>query len=148
MLCTMFSTCKLARVSAAQLQELEVKKFLPFFEQNSHSQLFLNKILIETAQKGTAVLQNYKHCRIHINFKWLCWKQSLIICYSSHCGKEKEDCDLRAGISAKMFTYRKELLSVNLIVCCIFLAACWWKYVKSYLLHCLQVLFAKSKLTL
>lgn len=33
---------------------------------------FLNKILIETAQKGTAVLQNLKHCRIRINFKLLC----------------------------------------------------------------------------
>lgn len=30
---------------------------------------FMSKILIETAQKGTVVLQNLKHCRIHINFK-------------------------------------------------------------------------------
>lgn len=94
------------------------------FDTWSRHKPFLNKILIEIAQKGSAVLQKLKFCSIHINFKLLCWKQSLIFCYSSHRDKEGEDCDLRAGISAKMFTYRKELLSANLIICFIFLAAC------------------------
>lgn len=47
-----------------------------------------------------------------------------ILLLFSHRGKEGEQCDLRAGISAKMFTYWEELLSVSLIICCIFLAAC------------------------
>lgn len=72
-LCAMFSTwyvrtSKDFSSAAAKAGGEEISPRYQFDTWPRHKP-FLNKILIETAQKGTAVLQNLKHRRIRINFK-------------------------------------------------------------------------------
>lgn len=72
-LCTMFSTwhVRTSKDFSSTTAKAGGEKISPQYQFDTwpRHKPFLNKILIETAQKSTAVLQNLKHRRIRINFK-------------------------------------------------------------------------------